>query len=283
MDILQAVVLGLVQGLTEFLPVSSSAHLIAIRWLMGWRDPGISFDVALHLGTLVAVLIYFGRDWLCLIRSAIERLLSRGQSTHDEGKLAPFILLATTPAAVAGALGEERLEGLFHGDTPAAQATGILVIGMLMIFMAGLLALAERLATHSRAMTQLSFSQTVVIGIAQAFAIIPGVSRSGSTITAGLFMDLKREDAARFSFLLGTPIILGAGLKQGYNIVQNGGLPAAETAAFVAGFLVAAVSGYVAIFWLLRFLQKNSTLPFIVYRIVAGVLLVTLVITGFRG
>lgn len=283
MDIVQALILGLVQGLTEFLPVSSSAHLIGIRWLMGWEDPGLSFDVALHLGSLVAVLLYFARDWLRLIRSTVAQVLSRGRDTNGEGRLAPYILVATIPAAVAGALGESRLEELFHGDSPAAQATGIFIIGILMIVMAGLLGLAERLASHTRDMNQLSLGQALVIGAAQALAIVPGVSRSGSTITAGLFMNLKREAAARFSFLLGTPIILGAGLKQVYDILESGGLQSADAAAFVAGFVAAAVSGFAAIFWLLKFLQKHNTVPFIAYRVVAGLFLIVLVLSGVRG
>lgn len=282
MDIVQAIVLGLVQGLTEFLPVSSSAHLIGVRWLLGWEDPGISFDVALHMGTLVSVLLYFGRDWLRLIRAALSPLFARGPSSNQEGKLAPYILLATIPAAIAGALGEDRLEELFHGDTPAAQAAGVLVIGVVMILMAALLWLAERIASHKHEMSHLGLRQTLLIGLAQALAVIPGVSRSGSTITAGLFMNLKREAAARFSFLLGTPIILGAGLKQGYEIFKVGGIPAGETATFAVGFLAAALSGYIAIFGLLRFLQRNNTLPFILYRVAAGLLLIVLVVAGFR-
>ena len=308
---MQAVVLGLIQGLTEFLPVSSSGHLIAVRWLLGWEDPGLAFDVALHMGTLVAVLIYFRLDWLRMARAVLTslpnlRTHSTGRqdshpdsgpganpdagpdaNTNPDARLAWYILLATIPGAVAGALGEERLEELFHGTASAAipgpQVAGILIVGVVMIVMAGLLWLAERTAKHTDGMAQITLRRAMLIGLAQAFAIIPGVSRSGSTITAGLFMNLRREAAARFSFLLGTPIVLGAGLKQIYDLVVQGGLPAGGAATFVAGFLAAAISGYGAIFWLLRFLQHNSTLPFVAYRIALGVLLVVLALASLRA
>lgn len=276
MDIIQAIILGLVQGLTEFLPVSSSAHLIAIRWLLGWEDPGIAFDVAVHIGTLVAVLLYFRRDWVALLRGAFAMLIPGRRASEPQGRLAWYIVLACIPAAITGALVEEELEALFHGPTPQSQATGVLIIGVVMIMMAGLLFLAERTANHKYDMSHLTLRQTLVIGVAQTLAVIPGVSRSGSTITAGLFMNLKREAAARFSFLLGTPIILGAGLKQLYDLATEGGLPPGQTTLFLAGFLTAALSGYAAVFGLMRFLQRNSTLVFVAYRVVVGVLLIAL-------
>jgi len=299
LDPIQAIVLGLVQGLSEFIPISSSAHLIIVPWLFGWTDPGITFDVALHIGTLVAVLAYFWQDWVRLIRAAILSLMPRqavatagggGMSTgvgprsltsNPDARVAWFIVLATIPGALAGLLGETKLDEMFHGATPAAQANGILVIGVVMILLAALLWVAERTARHIHSMEQLTLRQALGIGLAQAFAIIPGVSRSGSTITAGLFMNLKREAAARFSFLLGTPVIVGAGVKKAYDISKTG-IPAGEQMAFFVGFLVAAVSGYFAIFFLLRFLQRNSTLPFIVYRIIIGLGLIALVLLGFR-
>ena len=285
MDIIQALLMGLVQGLGEFLPISSSGHLIAVRWLLGWADPGLAFDVALHLGTLVAVLLYFRTDWIRLVRAVLptagSTLAGRFSSNHDT-RLAVYIVLATVPAALAGALGESKLEELFHGPTPASQAVGILIIGVVMIIMGGLLWLAERVARHVLEMRDMTLKQALLIGVAQVFAIIPGVSRSGSTITAGLFTGLTRETAARFSFLLGTPVIAGAGVKQVYEIVQAGGLTESESLAFLLGFAAAAVSGYLAIFGLMRYLQRNSTLPFVVYRILLGILLIGLVIMGVR-
>jgi undecaprenyl-diphosphatase len=281
LDLLQAIVLGLVQGLSEFIPISSSAHLIIVPWLFNWPDPGIAFDVALHIGTLVAVLVYFWRDWLRLIGGAVRTLAARRLDADPNGRLAWFIVLATIPGALAGLLGESKLDELFHGTTASGRANGVLIIGVVMIALAALLYLAERRASHLYDMGHLTLAQALTIGVAQAFAIIPGVSRSGSTITAGLFMNLKREAAARFSFLLGTPVIVGAGVKKAYDISKTG-IPAGDQMAFFVGFLVAAVSGYFAIFFLLRFLQRNSTLPFIVYRVIIGLGLIALVLIGFR-
>lgn len=293
MDALQAALLGLIQGLTEFLPVSSSGHLIATRWLLGWDDPGLAFDVALHAGTLIAVLLYFRHDWLRLARASfacLRGLRTRSTSSNTgpadactDARLAWFILLATIPGVVAGALGERRLEELFHGTTPSAQATGIVIVGVVMILMAGLLLLAERIAVKSYEMAQLTLPRAMLIGLAQAFAIIPGVSRSGSTITAGLFMNLRREAAARFSFLLGTPIIVGASLKQFYEIAAAGGLPDGEMLTFALGFVSAAASGYAAIYLLMHFLQRHSTIPFVIYRVAFGLLLIASVVALPRG
>ena len=189
MDLIQAIVLGLVQGLAEFIPISSSAHLIIIPWLLGWKDPGLAFDVALHMGTLIAVLVYFWQDWVRLIRGALNSIAQRNWTADPDGKLAWYIILATIPGALAGALGESKLDEMFHGSTPAAAANGILIIGVVMIALAVLLWIAERVASHRYDMSHLTLQQALTIGVAQAFAIIPGVSRSGSTITAGLFMN----------------------------------------------------------------------------------------------
>jgi undecaprenyl-diphosphatase len=282
LDPLQAAILGLVQGLTEFLPVSSSAHLVIVPWLFGWPDPGIAFDVALHMGTVIAVLAYFWRDWLNIIQGLL-RVVSTRRIDDPQGKLGVYILLGTIPGVIAGLLLETRIDESFHSADPSRQANGILIIAVLMIALAVALFLAERLARHRLDITQLTLGAALGVGLAQALAVLPGVSRSGSTITAGLFAGLKREAAARFSFLLGTPIIVGSGIKKGYDVLQAGGIPADQQAAFAIGFVVAVISGYLAIWLLLRFLQRNSTLPFIVYRVVVGVLLITLVLAGFRG
>ncbi len=282
MDPLQAAILGLIQGLTEFLPVSSSAHLVIVPWLFGWPDPGIAFDVALHMGTVIAVLAYFWRDWLNIVQGLL-RVVSTRRIADPQGRLGVYILLGTIPGVIAGLLLETRIDESFHSADPARQANGILIIAVLMILLAVALFLAERLARHRLDITQLTLGAALGVGLAQALAVLPGVSRSGSTITAGLFAGLKREAAARFSFLLGTPIIVGSGIKKGYDVLQAGGIPAAQQAGFAIGFLVAVISGYLAIWFLLRFLQRNSTLPFIVYRVVVGVLLIALVLAGFRG
>jgi undecaprenyl-diphosphatase len=285
LDPLQAAILGLVQGLTEFLPVSSSAHLVVVPWLFGWHDPAInslSFDVALHMGTLVAVLAYFWRDWLNIIQGLL-RVVTTQRMGDAQGKLGVYILLGTIPGVIAGVLLESRIDEAFHSADPATQTNGILIIAVLMILLAAALFLAERMARHRLEISQITLGAALGVGLAQALAVLPGVSRSGSTITAGLFAGLKREAAARFSFLLGTPIIIGSGLKKGYDVFQEGGIPADQQAGFAIGFLVAVISGYAAIWFLLRFLQRNSTLPFIIYRVVIGVLLIALVLAGFRG
>jgi undecaprenyl-diphosphatase len=282
LDPIQAAILGLVQGLTEFLPVSSSAHLVIVPWLFGWADPGLAFDVALHMGTLLAVLAYFWRDWINLIRGLLRVAATRRIDTDPQGRLGVYILLGTIPGVIAGVLLESRIDEQFHSADPTTQANGILIIAVLMMLLAVALFGAERLARHRLEIAQISLGTALGIGLAQALAILPGVSRSGSTITAGLFAGLKREAAARFSFLLGTPIIVGSGIKKGLDIFQEGGIPAADQAAFALGFVIALISGYAAIWFLLRFLQRNSTLPFIVYRVVVGVLLIALVLAGFR-
>ncbi|MDQ2806562.1 MAG: undecaprenyl-diphosphatase UppP [Chloroflexota bacterium] len=282
MDLIQAIILGLVQGLSEFIPISSSAHLIIVPWLLGWQDPGITFDVALHMGTLVAVLAYFWQDWLRLITGALRSLRAGHPLSDPEGRLGWFILIATIPGALAGLLGESKLDELFHGSSAAGARNGILIIGIVMIVLALVLLAAERIARHQYDMEHLTLAQAVTIGLAQATAIIPGVSRSGSTITAGLFMNLKREAAARFSFLLGTPVIVGASVKKAYDLFKPHGTPVPDPTLFAVGMIVAAVSGYAAIWLLLRFLQRNTTLPFIIYRVAMGVLLIVLVLAGFR-
>lgn len=281
MDLFQALVLGLVQGLTEFLPVSSSAHLIFVPWLFGWKDPAINslqFDVALHMGTLLAVLAYFASDWRRLIGAFVASVVERRIGDDPDRRTAWFVLLASIPAGIVGLLGESKIDALFHEANNLR--TGLLVIATMMIVMAGLLFVAERMGTHQLEMRQMNLRAALTIGFAQALALIPGVSRSGSTITAGLFLGLKREPAARFSFLLATPVVLGAGLKKLYDLTQEGGIAANTQMGFLVGFLAAAISGFLCIFFLLRYLQRNSTAPFIWYRFMVGLALFVLVLLG---
>ena len=285
MNIIQALVLGIVQGLTEFLPISSSAHLIIVPWLLGWNDPAINsiqFDVALHMGTLIAVLAYFWNDWVRFIRAFIRSVVERKIGTDTDRRLAWYLLLASIPAGIVGGLGESKIDDLFH--QPANIRTGLVVIAVMMIVMAGLLMLAERVGKHALTMSQLTLRPALGIGFAQALALIPGVSRSGSTITTGLFLGLRREDAARFSFLLATPVVLGAGLKKVYDLTKTpGGIPSDQQMGFVVGFVAAAVVGFLCIHFLLRFLQRRSTAPFIWYRFMLGILLLVLVFAGVRA
>lgn len=284
MDLFQALVLGLVQGVTEFLPISSSAHLIIVPWLLGWNSSAINsiqFDVALHLGTLVAVLIYFVPDWRRLIAGILRSITERRIGNNPDGRLGWLVLLASIPAGIVGGLGESKIDDIFH--EPQNLRTGLLIIATMMIVMGGLLMLAERVGKRTIALREIQLPTAAGVGLAQALALIPGVSRSGSTITAGLFAGLNREAAARFSFLLATPVILGAGLKKLYDMVKGGGIPGADQMGFLIGFGAAALSGYVCIFFLLRYLQRNSTAPFIWYRFMLGIALFALVLFGFRA
>jgi undecaprenyl-diphosphatase len=273
MTIIESIILGLIQGLTEFIPVSSSAHLIIVPWLFHWNDPALtslSFDVALHMGTLAAILLFFAKDWARLIRAGFSSLRERRIGADMDRKLAWMLVFGCIPGGIAGVLGESKIEGWFHQPNHPIQMTAILLLAAFIALLALVLFVAERLARHERGMEALSWKDALWIGLAQAFAIFPGVSRSGSTIAAGLALGLKRDTAARFSFLLGAPIIAGAGLKSAWDLFQqfhNGaGFTATELMLFPIGTLVAAVSGYLCIRFLLGFLQKHSTDAFVYYR-----------------
>jgi undecaprenyl-diphosphatase len=286
--ILQAIILGIVQGLTEYIPISSSAHLIIVPWLLDWRDPALTslaFDVALHLGTLTAVLWFFAADWARLVRAGWASLTERRIGVNADRKLAWLLVIGCIPGGIVGALAENKIDRLFHPADAPVSATAILVMAGIIALLALCLFAAERLARHVRGMNSLSWKDSLIIGLAQAFAVFPGVSRSGSTITAGLALGLKRDTAARFSFLLGAPIIAGAGLKSAWDLYQqyhaSGGLPSADLILFPVGFLAAAVSGYLCIRWLLGYLQKNSTNVFVYYRLLlAGLIVIVVLIRG---
>jgi undecaprenyl-diphosphatase len=278
----QAIVLGIVQGLTEFLPVSSSAHLIIVPWLLGWESPGLAFDSALHLGTLTAVLFYFWNDLLAMALAfprAIQRpaVVLRSRDPADlMPRLALLIAIGTVPGAAIGLLAEDFIDGAYHPGGVAPDAV-IVAIACALIALALLLLLAERVARHVRRMDSLTVRDALAVGFAQAGALIPGVSRSGATITAGLFRGLTRADAARFSFLLGTPIVAAAGAK-GLLDVLSSGLDAGQLGVFAIGLATSAIAGFAAIWGLLRYLQRASTIVFIVYRIALGLLLLALVV-----
>lgn len=259
-DLWQAVVLGVVQGLTEFLPISSSAHLILVPRLMGWRDFGLSFDVALHLGTLAALLIYFAPDWARLARGFRP---GAGDITLAERRLAWCIALGCVPAAVAGVLLEKTAETLFRNP--------LVIVGP-MIGVALLMGAADRFFKHVRQIEGVRWQDALWIGCAQALALVPGVSRSGATLTAGLALGFRREDAARFSFLLSAPITAGAALFK-LRDLASAGLPPHDRLLFAAGILASAVVGYLCIAFLLAYLRRGSLLVFVLYRLILGVVL----------
>jgi undecaprenyl-diphosphatase len=268
MEIIQAIILGIVQGLTEYIPISSSAHLIIIPWLFNWTDPAItslSFDVALHLGTLVAVLWFFARDWVRLIRAWFVSIKERKIAGDPDRRLAWYIVLGCIPGGIAGVLAESKIDQWFHQPNTPISKNAILVLAIIILLLAFALLIAEKSAKHTRSMEGLTFKDVVIIGLSQALAVFPGVSRSGSTITAGLALGLKREDAARFSFLLGAPIIAGAGAKSLIDLIQAG-FTGNELILFPIGIVVAAITGYFCIKYLLTYLQKHSTDIFVYYR-----------------
>lgn len=285
MIFIQALFLGVVQGITEFVPISSSAHLIIIPWFFNWSDPVIEslpFDVALHLGTLLAVLLFFAGDWLRLIRAGFASVIERKIGGDVDRRLAWLLVVGVIPGAIAGVLGESAIEEWFHPTNAPIRPIAMIVMGVIIALLGALLWLAERMAKHQRGMNQLSLKDAIYIGLAQALAIFPGVSRSGSTITAGLALGLERETAARFSFLLSAPIILGAGIKSvfsGLKQVQADPNAAAYSLVYLVGFVAAAVSGYLCIRVLLRYLQKNSTNVFVYYRWALAALIIIVALT----
>ncbi|HSM33604.1 MAG TPA: undecaprenyl-diphosphate phosphatase [Anaerolineae bacterium] len=271
-EILQAIVIGIVQGLTEFLPVSSSAHLIVLPRVLGWDDALINspeFVVMLHMGTLAALLLYFWRDVLVLLAAAWAMLRERSLGGDPDRKLALVLLVSVIPAAIFGLVAGEAIEGFFYDV--------VIVIPFILVAGAGILWLAERFGTREHELEQAGFADAAVIGIAQALALLPGISRSGITISAGLLRGLKREAAARFAFLMGIPIIAGAGLWKTRTIV-NGDAGDIDVAVLLAGVVAAALSGWLAIGFLLRYLRRHSTGIFIAYRLVAAAVLLALLL-----
>jgi len=259
MTLLQAFFLGVLQGATEFLPISSSGHLVLLPWLLGWPASGLAFDVVVHWGTALAVVVYFWRDWVALVRAAFHSLLERSLADAN-ARLAWFILLGTLPAALIGYLLKDFFEGMFARPVAAA--------GFLLLT-AAILAASEYFGRRQRDLDTLAWPDALMIGLAQALAIFPGLSRSGATIAAGLARGLRREPAARFSFLLATPIILGAGLLQTMDLAQAGNL-AAQAPTLIVGFVTAGLVGFGCIHFLLRYLQRHRLYPFAVYCAVAG-------------
>lgn len=273
MPVFHALILGAIQGLSEFIPISSSAHLIIVPWLLGWNDgvlTSLSFDVALHLGTLLALLIYFAGDWLRLIKAWFASIWERCIADNVERRLAWYLVIGSIPGGLVGLLAESGIERLFHEPQAPPAFTALIAMALIVAAVAVAMFMAERLATHARPLQNLSMKDALWIGLAQALAVFPGVSRSGSTITAGLALGLERAAAARFSFLLSAPIIAGAGIKTMWDLfweLQGGaGWAAMEWPLFGIGILSAAISGYFCIKYLLKYLQKNSTDLFIYYR-----------------
>ena len=266
MTVLHALILGIVQGLGEFLPISSSAHLVLIPWLFGWKDlalanpeAALTFDVALHMGTLLAVVLYFWKDWVRLVKAALRRQAS------DDKRIFWYLVVATIPGVLFGLALEKQAENAFRNP---------LLIGIMMIVMGTLLYLADK-KRQLHKMNTMTMANAIWIGLSQAMAIIPGVSRSGSTMTTARFLDLTREDAARFSFLMSTPIILGAGvLKLRHLTMASINLP------FSVGIISAFVVGILSISFLLRYLKTSNFDLFVGYRFIIGFIVIGFVLAG---
>ncbi len=270
MDILQSIILGLIQGLTEFLPISSTAHLRVIPALLGWQDPGAAFSAVVQLGTLAAVLVYFFKDLVEIAAAWGRGLLTRRPFADPKAKMAWILIFGTIPIGVVGLLFQDSIETTLRS---------LWVVALALIGLALLLALSEAVGKKQRTQSQIGWRDGLMIGLAQTLALIPGASRSGVTITAGLFAGLNRADAARFSFLLSVPAVAASGL---YEALKLARLELGQVSWLSVGLAtsVAAVSGYLAIAGLIRFLQKRSTLVFIVYRILLGGCLIGLLSAG---
>ena len=294
MEIIQSIILGIIQGITEFLPISSSGHLILIPHIFGWEDQGLAFDVALHWGTLFAVVIYFWKDWARIFRESyllnkvlnIKYQISNIKSISNEQSKNPpnplfqrgskisqysifniqyssdllfIIIIATIPGVIAGLLLNTYAETVFRNP---------LIISATLFLGAILLFYADKVSIKKADLTELTLRMGIIIGLFQALAIIPGVSRSGITITIALLLGLKRTSAAKFSFLLSTPIILGAGIKEFPSLLESG-----LNVTILIGVLVSAVSGYLAIKYMLRYLENRSYNIFVGYRILLAIAL----------
>jgi len=269
MPLYQAVILALVQALTEFLPVSSTAHLTLVPWIMHWPDPGLAFDVALHAGTLVAVLLYFFKDWVTLALCGLGIKYPATASTEEVAqhrRLFWYMVIGTIPGGIAGKLFDRQVEDYFR--TPMIIGTSMVLVALLMWW-------ADSKSRLTRKLEDANIGDAATIGVAQAIALWPGVSRSGITITTGLFRGLTREAATRFSFLLSTPLIAGAvALKlPGLIKLHKVGALDLPLSTLIISIIISGVAGYFVIAFFIRYLQTRTLKPFVIYRLVVGVMI----------
>jgi len=256
MSFIQALVLGILQGLTEFLPVSSSAHLVLVPWILGWSEPEVTFDIVLHFGTVLAIAAVFWRDIIRLLVGFVNALLRPRDLTTD-GRLALLLILSAIPAAFMGVVLNDFFEALF--GSPRLVAVLLFVTGLILWF-------SERFATRRRALAALTWKDALVMGLAQGIAIAPGISRSGATLAAGLLRGLRREDTARFAFLMSVPVIVGAA---GYKVLKTP-LQDLQVGLLAVGLSSAAVVGYLVIRAFLGYVRNRSLKPFALYCTIAG-------------
>ncbi len=267
MPLYQVIVLALIQSVTEFLPISSTAHLALAPWLLGGKDPGLTFDIALHLGTLAAIILYFLRDWLQIIAEGLGLHNTQDPEITRNPRLLWLIAVATIPVGAAGYIFNKQAEGAWRN--PYVMGVMLIVVGIFMW-------VAERMATLKKNLGDVSWRDAITIGISQALAVVPGTSRSGITISTGLFKDLDRPAAARFSFLLSTPALAAAAAKAAWDLHKEGGIPHDMRLPMLVGVLVTAVAGWVVINFFLKFLRTHSLRFFVYYRIIFGIIIIAL-------
>ena len=271
MSVFEAIVLGITQGLTEFLPISSTAHLRIVPAFAGWEDPGAAFTAVVQLGTMVAVLLYFREDLMRIGLAWLRSLRDASLRRTLDARLGWYIVLGTAPIAIFGFAFRDQIEN---------GARDLYLISIMLILLGLVLLAAEEVGTKRRSIEEINQRDGIVIGIAQALALIPGVSRSGATISAGLFRGFNRESAARYSFLLSVPAVVLSGMFELLKIIGGSEHQTAGAGALIVATLTAFVVGYASIAWLLRYLTRHSTMIFVVYRIALGVLTLVLVSTG---
>jgi undecaprenyl-diphosphatase len=274
MTVIQSIILGIVQGLTEFLPISSSAHLVIVPYLLNWDIPpaqAFVFDVLVQVATLAAVFSFFWSDISQITKAFLKGLKDRAPFIDPQSRLGWLLILATVPAGLLGVFIKDLVESVFNNPG---------ITGAFLFLTAGLLVLAEKIGKRSRALQQLTWQDAIWIGFFQAIAIFPGVSRSGATISGGMVRDLERPAAARFAFLMSIPIMLAAGLLAGIDMLQMPGLPD-MLPVFIPGFIASAITGYVAIRWLLRYLVQHTLYDFAIYCVVMG--MITLLVSSIRA
>jgi undecaprenyl-diphosphatase len=263
----QAAILGFVQGVTEFLPISSTAHLRIVPALLHWPDPGAAFTAVIQLGTLAAVLTFFAKDLASIARATVAAISDPARRQDPRARLAAYLVVGTLPIVITGILFKEAIRGTLRALPVIATALIVVAVG---------LAIVERVARHRRSIEELVWADAVVIGCAQALALVPGVSRSGITILAAMAIGLRREAAARFSFLLSIPAVAGAGIFEMKHVLHS----EVAVSSLAVGLVTAAVTGYASIAWLLRFLRTRTMFPFVAYRIALGALIFVLLARG---
>ena len=263
MDLIESIILGAIQGVTEIFPISSTAHLVLLPWFMNWRDEGLPFNVALHIGSLIAIIYYFRYDWIEIIREFIRCIFRGSFAGNPRGRMGLYLVIATIPGAIAGVLFESQASGVLRHP---------LYVAFSLSFFGLLLYVSDKFTGKSKTVEDMSLTDCVIIGVSQAFAIVPGVSRSGVTITGAMFRGFKRDEAAKFSFMMAAPLIAGAGVFESRHLEISSVL----SLPFIAGVLTSAVFAFLAIKYLLRFVRVRTYNIFVVYRLALAVVIVIL-------